>query len=237
MTIALRDGHACFLEEAEWQEVLMTPRENSALFAEWSDTWQVLPLMCFIPGLLNQCREVLRNSSPGSIKRVADSTQALREKFLQLAKENDWESSKYLPVLAPRNVGDDLRLFCDHDDQRAANYGNFLSGLAVINRIILALRPSMWELEFETCTRAIEIQHLHSFIKSTSWLRKIYLVHSERVALAILSTTDLWTGPRDNQGPPAYDAGVVDGGRLIESWKFDVFDDILRARKGDAALM
>jgi hypothetical protein len=148
-------------------------------------------------------------------------------------------------VLAPRADGDSHRVFCDHEDMRAANFANYLSGLVVVQRVLMAVRPSMrrW-LEPRNRTAALEINYLHSFLKSQEQLRTVFIVHSERVAQAILLTSGYWISSSSGLGSSsakvagsAYDPDAPGGGRLIEEWKWTMFDEILCARKVDAPLM
>lgn len=203
-------------------------------------------MMCLVPRLMTECRSILRNHSSGKateseavekIKRLAEAADDLRQSLLNMADRHGWQAGRYFPVLAPREPREHYRVFFDHEDQRAANFTNYLSALAIVNRILIAVRPSMHWLEQKNRRCALEIQYIHSFIKSQDRLREIYLVHSERVALAILLTSGYWSGSRDPEGGSAFDPSFSDGGKLIDEWKWDAFDDILCARKIDAPLM
>jgi hypothetical protein len=245
-TIALRNDHPCFLEDPVWQHIIFSKPADSILENEWTDTWEAVAMMCLVPRLMTDCRSIIRSHSSGKateseaktkIERLATAAEDLRHSLLNMADRYGWQAGRYSPVLAPRKPGDTYRVFFDRDDQRAANFTNYLSALAMVNRILVAVRPSMHWLEQKNRWCALQIQYVHSFIKSHDRLREIYLVHSERVALAILLTSGYWTGTRDQEGGSAFDPQFSDGGRLIEEWKWDAFDDILCARKIDAPLM
>ncbi|KAH8905941.1 hypothetical protein BR93DRAFT_969175 [Coniochaeta sp. PMI_546] len=240
-TISLREDHSCFLERPEWQAILATKPADSIILEEWTDSWRCLPLMCLIPSLLSSCRDIVRkraSQTAEKIEALVTSTSSLRASFLDMAEKYGWKSGRYSPVLAPRNAAkDDWRLFNDAEDQRAANYGNYLSALVIINRILYALRPSAEKLEEESRLLSLEIQYLHTFLKTEPLLRKLYLVHSERVALSILLTSAHWASDRTQENGIAFDPKAVEGGHIIEQWKFDTFDDILCARSVSADLM
>ncbi|KAH8899333.1 hypothetical protein GQ53DRAFT_816488 [Thozetella sp. PMI_491] len=240
ITIALRDDHPCFMDHPEWQDVLASKPSDSMIKDEWVDSYRSLPLMCLVPRLLSSCRDIVRNrdsQTRENIESLVAAASLLRQAFLDMGAKFDWKPGRYMPILAPRTEDDFPRVFCDAEDQRTANYGNHLSSLVIVNRILLALRPSAIALEAESRTSALEIQYLHSYLKSQPDLRKIWLVHSERVALAILLTSNYWTSTRGAENGNAHDPRADGGGNLIEPWKFDVFDDTLCARKTDAALM
>ncbi len=83
--------------------------------------------------------------------------------MLDLADMHGWQADRYAPILAPRRLGDSYRVFCDREDQRAANFANNLSGLAIVNRILISIRPSMQWLESKNQAHALDIQYMHSF--------------------------------------------------------------------------
>lgn len=240
-TISLRDDFPCFLERPEWQAIFATKPADSIIAEEWTDSWRCLPLMCLIPSLVSSCRYIVRNRASQTAKQIealVTSASSLRTSFLDMAEKYDWKYGRYSPVLAPRNaMRDDWRLFNDAEDQRAANYGNYLSALVILNRILFALRPSAENLEEESRRSALEIQYLHAFLKTEPLLRKLYIVHAERVALSILLTSAHWTSGRTDENGAAYDPEAADGGHIIEQPKFDLFDDILCARRVSADLM
>lgn len=240
-TISLRDDFACFLEHPEWQAVFANKPTDSIIAEEWTDSWRCLPLMCLIPRVLSTCRDIVRNSTSQTAEKIdalATSASSLRQSFLDMGRKHGWEFSRYSPVLAPRDASkDNWRLFNDAEDQRAANYANYLSALLILNRILLAVRPSVRDLEEESRRSSLEIQYLHTFVKAEPLLRKLYLVHAERVALSVLLTSAHWTSPRTEENGTAFDPKVAEGGNVIEQWKFDSFDDILCARTVSADLM
>jgi len=208
---------------------------------EWTESYRCLPLICMIPRLLSTCRDIVRNSDSQTSKNIealVASASFLRQSFLDMAEKYDWEIGRYAPLLEARNSQDYWRVFCDAEDQKAENYANYLSGLAVIDRILFAVRPSAVHLEEEARTSALEIQYLHSFIKTLDpKLQDIYLIHSERMALSVVLTSKLWSSPRSDDNGGAFDPKLDGGGNIIEQWKFDKFDGILCARAIDAPLM
>jgi hypothetical protein len=241
----LRGNHPCFLEEPQWQDVIFSKPSDSILESEWVDSWQVLPMMCLIPRLVTDCREIIQNQSSKVSEEIFEerisslftAADDLRHSLMNLAERYGWQAERYSPVLAPRSPGDSFRVFCDHEDQRTANFGNYLSAVMLINRILIAIRPSMQWLEQKNRTYALEIQYLHSFLKSHEQLREYFLIHSERVALAILLTSGYWSGVRGLENASAHDPNTSDGGKLIDPWKWNLFDDILTAKSIDAPLM
>lgn len=194
---------------------------------------------------MTECRAIVRGQASKvaedvfreRIEKLASAATEIRHSLLIMAERCGWDSGRYDSILAPRNVGEHYRVFCDREDQRAANYANYLSGMLMVNRILLAVRPSMQWLEQKNRKKALEIQYIHAFVKSDNQLRNVYLVHSERVALAVLLTSGYWKEPRGTENARAYDSQSLDGGRIIDQWKFDAFDDVLCARKIDAPLM
>ncbi len=178
------------------------------------------------------------SQTPDRIEGLVASASYLRKSFLNMAEKHGWKAGNYSPLLESRHSRDDWRMYCDAEDQRAENYANYLSGLAMVNRILVALRPSAASLEQETKASALEIQYLHSFIKTMEpKLQSMYLIHSERVALAVMLTSSRWSSERSKENGPAFDPTLVGGGHIIEQWKLDEFDDILCARAVDAPLV
>jgi hypothetical protein len=218
----------------------MTKPADSMIVNEWTESYRCLPLMCLLPRLLRSCRDIVGNKhsqTAGKIESLAASATRFREAFLDMADKHGWRPGRYSPVLAPRDIHSHPRVFCDAADQAAANYGNYLSGLTIVNRIIFALRPSAKHLEVESQSSALEIQYLHSHLKTESVLQGVYLVHSERVALSVALTLSDWGQKRSQENGRAFDPDTPDGGNIVERWKFDKFDDILCARAVDAPLM
>ncbi len=240
ITIALRDDHACFLDQPEWQDVLASKPTDPMITHRWADSYRCLPLMCLVPRLVSSSRDIVRTGTSqtrGNIESLVAAASLMRELLLDMAKRYDWKPERYSPVFAPRDPKDCPRLFCDSEDQRGANYANYLSSLIMVNRILLALRPSAMALEVESRASAMEVQYLHSYLKAQHRLRKLYLVHSERVALSIITTSRYWTSARGEENGNAFDPIADRGGNIIERWKFDMYDDTLCARRTDAALM
>ena len=196
--------------------------------------------MCLIPRLFHDCRAMVRNKSLQSADRIDGLVAAashLRQSFLDMAERYGWKPGLYSPLLAPRSADDGLRLFCTKEDFRAVNYGNFLSGLVVVNRIIYALRPSAVHVEQESRASALEIQYLHSFIKTEPKLNSVLSIHSERVALAIVLTSNQWSADRTGHNGPAFDPKSAGGGNVIAVETFNRFDAILCAKMVDAPLV
>jgi hypothetical protein len=240
ITIALRDDHPCFLEQPEWQDIILTPPSDTIIADEWVDSYQVLPLMCILPRLLHACRDVVNDKvsqTSEKIESLVASASYYRKSLMELAEKHGWKPGLYSPLLGPRQPLGGWRTFCDREDMRAENFGNYLSALAVVNRILFAVRPSSEHLEAEARSSAMEIQYLHSFIKSEPSLQSAILIHSERVALAVLTTSNYWMASRNASNGTAFDPKIPGGGNIIESEKFGLFDDILTARAIDAPLM
>jgi hypothetical protein len=139
------------------------------------------------------------------IEKLAKAADDLRHTFLNLADRYGWEAGRFLPVLAPRKPGESHRVFHDREDARSAHFSNYLSSILIVNRILIAMRPSMEWLEAKNRSCALEIQYIHSFLRSHPQLRQVYLVHSERVALSVLLTSGYWTGGRDPENASAHD--------------------------------
>jgi len=239
-TIALRDDHACFLEQPEWQDIIRTKLSDSMIEDEWEDSYRALPLTCLIPRLFHDCRDIVRNKSsqtPDRISAVVAAASHLRQSFLDLAERHGWKAGRYSPLLAPRSAHGGWRVFCDREDLRAANYGNFLSGLVIVNRVLYALRPSAAHVEQDSRASALEIQYLHSFIKTEPRLNKLLMIHSERVALAIVLTSNHWSAKRSEENGPAFDPMTPGGGNIVEVDKFNHFDAILCAKTVHAPLV
>ncbi len=233
-TIALRDDHPCFLEQPEWQDIIQSKPADSLIAAEWTDSYRCLPLLCALPRLLSACRDIVRHRPSQTADRIdalVASAGCLRRALLDMAERWRWQPARYSPLLESRGPRDEWRLFCDAEDQNAENYANFLSGLAVVDRLLFALRPSAESLERETRASALEIQYLHSFIKTLDpTLQSLYVIHSERMALAVVLTSSRWASPRTQDNGLAFDPNAAGGGHIIEEWKFDEFDPLLRRR-------
>lgn len=253
--MALRDNHECFLEQPAWQSVLATVPADSILPSEWTETYRCLPLLSHIPRLMSRARALIHDRSqqtPTRIGNLVAAVTALKARFVAMEAEAVGTSSataatRYSPVLAPRQPGEPFRYLCDREDMAAAHRANHLCAVVILNRILLALRPSattatagvVRPLEAETREAALEIQYLHSFVKSEPRLRGVWVVHAERVAVAAVLTSSYWDSPRGDDNGCAFDSGSPDGdgGRIVEAWKFDAFDDVMCARRGDAPLM
>ena len=239
-TIALRDDHACFLDQPEWQDIIRTKLPDSMIQEEWEDSYRCLPLTCLIPRLFHECRDIVRNKwsqTPDRINAFVAAVSLLRQSFLDMAEKYDWKPGRYSPLLAPRSAHDGWRVFCDKEDLRAANYGNFLSGLVVVNRMLFSVRPSAVHVEQDSRASALEIQYLHSFIKTEPRLNSMVMIHSERVALAIVLTSNHWSAERSSANGPAGDPKTPGGGNIIDVDKFNHFDAILCAKTIHAPLV
>jgi hypothetical protein len=189
---------------------------------------------------VSSCREIVRNSAHQTAERIealVASAYLLRKAYLDIAEKYGWKHNLYSPLLAPRQAGQPHRVFCDAEDQRAENYCTYLHGLILVDRVILAVRPSSTALEEECQSAATEIQRLHSFIKLEPQLKNLYIIHSERISLAALITSTLFVAQRAPENGCAFDPRVEGGGNIIERWKYDMFDDIVCARTIDAPLM
>ena len=207
---------------------------------EWEYSYRCLPLMCLIPRLFHDCRDIVRNKSsqtPERIDSLVAAASHLRQSFLDMAERYGWKPGLYSPLMAPRDAHSEWRVFCDKEDLKAVNYDNFLSGLAVVNRIIFALRPSAVHVEHESRASAMEIQYLHSFIKTEPRLNRMMMIHSERMALAIVLTSNHWTAARTGENGCAFDPKTPGGGNIIDMDTFDRFDAILCAKTVDAPLV
>jgi hypothetical protein len=238
--VALRDDIPCFLDKPEWQEILLNKPADSMISEEWTHSWQCLPLLCFVPRLLTICREIVRNKqkqTEEAIESLVVSASLLRNSFLDMAAKHGWKSGVSWPILAPRNPDEPARAFCDVDDQKTENFANYLSALAVIDRILFALRPSAVHLEQESVTACLEIQYIHSYLKEDAWLSKFWLVHAERMALSVLMTSAQWESERTIDNGPAFDPKIPGGGFIVDREAFDMFDDILSARTTSTLLM
>lgn len=257
--VALRDNHGCFLDQPAWQPVIETVPADSILPAEWTETYRCLPLLAHIPRLMMRARSIVHNSTqqtPAQIAALVVAAAELKTRFVDMMEpaaepgtsaETAPRTARYSPVLAPRRPGEQFRYLCDREDMRTAHHVNYLSAIIMLNRILLALRPSattttraaigQQPIEAETRAAALEIQYLHSFVKAEPRLRGIWLVHPERVAMAAILTSTYWDSPRTDENGCAFDPDSPDGGRIIEAWKFDEFDDIMCARRVEAPLM
>lgn len=214
-----------------------------------------LPLLAFVPRLMTRCRAIVRDpakQTAANIEGLVAAIVSLRERFMFLGRRQGWiegvgsqdrpsssSSSAYSPVLAPRRPGDAFRYFSDREDMRVADYVNYLCAMAILNRALLAVRPSAQLLEHESRAWALEVGYLHSFIKSEPQLRDVWLVHAERVAQAVTLTSSYWSTAREQtyDNGSAFDPNIAGGGLVIERWKFDAYDDIMCAREVDAPLM
>ena len=61
ITIALRDDHPCFLEQPEWQDIILSPPSDTIITDEWVESYKVLPLMCLLPRLIHGCRSIVND--------------------------------------------------------------------------------------------------------------------------------------------------------------------------------
>lgn len=214
MTEALLNGERCFLEQREWQDLLLSVIYKEEYYTVSDRSEIVVHLIMTksnIPGTFWDMTQLLCSESEPSLEyiiRIQKWCKELRNRFL------DWRH-RYESLI--RQVGP-VEEGTMESDRRAKAYATFLSCIMFSNRLLGCVSPGeRVELERETQGLAEEMQRLDRRVKGASKAADLFMQQTAGVAGAIrASRADF------EEGAGRYDSGGLRNGfvekAIFERW-------------------
>lgn len=158
---ALLNNHACFLEQDEWQDLLVDAHVDAVTtMPHFEPTQKFVSVWCQIPGLLADTRAIVIASASGA---VIDSGTVLSRTLMLY---NQLKTLKPLmpDCLEDRITNDGMWYVFNEHEQHVGNFCNFQVALAIICRIIVSLQGSSLRYELEAYKVAETVVYMHEAV-------------------------------------------------------------------------